>query len=70
VRSATGYAVLRVLERKAFDAAAFAAQKAATESSLIEQKRNQLFQAYMSEARARYLVERNPQALARVVGQV
>lgn len=70
VRSAAGYAVLRVIERKAFDAAAFAAQKAATESSLVEQKRGQLFQAYMSEARERYPVERNPRALARVLGQV
>ncbi|HEY6549517.1 MAG TPA: peptidyl-prolyl cis-trans isomerase, partial [Vicinamibacteria bacterium] len=70
VRTAAGYAILRVVERKAFDPAAFAAQKAATESSLVEQKRGQLFQAYMSEARERYPVERNPQALARVLGQV
>ena len=39
------------------------------EEALREQKRNQLFEAYMSEARERYPVERNPQALARVLGQ-
>jgi parvulin-like peptidyl-prolyl isomerase len=69
VRSASGYAVLRVLERKAFDPVAFATQKAATQSSLLEQKRGRLFQAYMNGARERYEVERNPAALRRVSGQ-
>jgi peptidyl-prolyl cis-trans isomerase D len=69
VRSSAGYGILRVLERKAFDPVAFAAQKAATQSSLLEQKRGQLFQAYMNEARERYEVERNPAALRRVTGQ-
>jgi peptidyl-prolyl cis-trans isomerase D len=69
VRSATGYAVLRVLEKKAFDPGAFSSQKAAVESSLLEQKRGQLFQAYMNDARERYAIERNPAALRRVLGQ-
>jgi peptidyl-prolyl cis-trans isomerase D len=69
VRSANGYAVLRVLEKKAFDEAAFASQKAGVESSLVEQKRSQLFQAFMNEARERYAIERNPAALRRVSGQ-
>jgi parvulin-like peptidyl-prolyl isomerase len=69
VRSQRGYAILRVLERKAFDPAIFEAQKAATEASLLEQKREKLFQAFMNEARERYALERNPAALRRVLGQ-
>jgi hypothetical protein len=69
VRTARGYAVLRVLERKGFDPTAFAGQKASVESSLLEQKRSQLFQAFLSGARDRYVVERNPGAARRVLGQ-
>jgi hypothetical protein len=69
VRTTRGYAVLRVLERKGFDPVVFAEQKAAVETSLLEQKRGQLFQAFLSEARDRYVVERNPEALRRVLGQ-
>jgi parvulin-like peptidyl-prolyl isomerase len=70
VRSAGGYAVLRVLERKSADPATLAAQRSSVESSLLEQKRQQLFEAFMSGARDRYRVERYPQALRRVLGQV
>jgi peptidyl-prolyl cis-trans isomerase D len=69
VRTSRGYAVLRVLERKGFDPAAFAGQKAAVSESLLEQKRSQLFQAFLSEARDRYVVERNPEALRRMMGR-
>jgi parvulin-like peptidyl-prolyl isomerase len=69
VRTAGGFAILRVLERKPFDPAAFAAQKAAVESSLREQKRAQLFQAYLGEAQERYAIVRNPAALRRVRGE-
>jgi peptidyl-prolyl cis-trans isomerase D len=69
VRTAKGYAVLRVLERKAADPAAFVTQRATVEASLVEQKRQQLFEAYLSGARERYPVERNAAALRRALGQ-
>ena len=67
VRTPAGYAVLRVLEKKAFDPAAFEAQKAQIAADLKRQKQQQLFQAYMSRARERYTVERHPEALQRLL---
>jgi peptidyl-prolyl cis-trans isomerase D len=69
VRTAAGFAILRVLERKVMDPAAFAQQKTSVEESLRQQRRDQLFQAYMNQARDRYAIERNPEALRRVLGQ-
>ena len=63
-----GYAVVRVLEKKAFDPAAFEAQKAQITSELRQQKRDQLFRSYMAQARERYPIERRPAALQRVLG--
>lgn len=65
---AGGYAVLRVLEKKAFDAAAFEAQKATLLVSLADQKRERLFQAYLGEARRRFPVERRADVFRRLVG--
>ena len=67
VRTPGGYAVLRVLEKKAFDPAAFEAQKAPIAADLKRQKQQQLFQAYMTGARERYTIERRPGALQRVL---
>jgi peptidyl-prolyl cis-trans isomerase D len=67
VRTPAGYAVLRVLEKKAFDPAAFEAQKAQIGADLKRQKQQQLFQAYMTRARERYTVERYPDALQRLL---
>jgi peptidyl-prolyl cis-trans isomerase D len=69
VRTTAGFAILRVLEHKAIDPAVFAQQRAAVEESLRQQKRGQLFQAYMNQARERYPIERNSAALRRVRGQ-
>lgn len=69
VRTSAGYAVLRVLERKAFDPEAFKAQKAQIAAGLRQQKKNELFQAYLNQARDRYIVERRAEALKRVMGQ-
>jgi peptidyl-prolyl cis-trans isomerase D len=69
VRTSGGYAILRVLERKAFDPAAFSGQKAQIVAGLRQQKKNELFQAYLNQARARYVVERRAEALKRVMGQ-
>jgi peptidyl-prolyl cis-trans isomerase D len=69
VRVATGYAVLRVLEKKAFDPDAFAHERGALVASLKQQKQGQLFQAYLSQARDRYTIERKSDAFKRVMGQ-
>ena len=69
VRTTAGFAILRVLERKGMDPVAFAQQKPSVEESLRQQKRDQLFQAYLNQARDRYVIERNPAALRRVLGQ-
>jgi peptidyl-prolyl cis-trans isomerase D len=68
VRTASGYAVLRVLEKKPFDPAAYEGQKASIVAGLKEQRRQQLFRAYLSQARQRYAVERRPEAFQRVLG--
>ena len=58
-----------MLERKPFEPAAFSTQKAQIVAGLRQQKKNEFFQAYLSQARARYLVERRAEALKRVMGQ-
>ena len=68
MRAASGYTVLRVLEKKAFDPAAFEGQKASIVAGLKDQRRQQLFRAYLSQARQRYPVERRPETFQRVVG--
>lgn len=68
VRTARGYAVLRLLEKKAFDPEAFEAQKGRLVAELREQKQEQLFRSYMTDARKRYRVERRPAAIQRVLG--
>jgi peptidyl-prolyl cis-trans isomerase D len=68
VRAAAGYAVLRVLEKKPFDPAAYDGQKATVVAGLKDQRRQQLFRAYLAQARQRYPVERRPEAFQRVVG--
>jgi len=69
VRTASGWAVLRVLEKKPFDAAEFAKQKAQVAASLRQQKQGELFRAFVIAARDRYEVTRNAQAYRRALGQ-
>jgi parvulin-like peptidyl-prolyl isomerase len=66
VRTPAGWAVVRVLEKKEFDPAAFEKEKAALTASLTEERRGKLFGAYMQEARKRFPVLRRPDALRRV----
>lgn len=68
IRVPAGYALVRVLEKKAFDPVAFEAQKASLLASLKSAKKGQLFQAYMSQARQRFTIERRPEAMKRIVG--
>ncbi len=58
VRAPGGYAVLRVLEKKPFDAAAFEKEKESTMSALKNQRREQFFRVYLSEVRERFPVEK------------
>jgi len=67
VRAAGGYAVIRVLEKKPFDPAAFEKEKPSITTSLRGEKKQQLFQAFLEQARQRYPVERNLSALQRAV---
>jgi peptidyl-prolyl cis-trans isomerase D len=67
VRLPRGYAVLRVLEKKAFDPAAFAKEKDSLVASLTEERRGQMFQAYLQEARKRFPVEKRPDVLRRAI---
>jgi peptidyl-prolyl cis-trans isomerase D len=69
VRTSAGWAVLRVIERKPFDAAAFAAQKGEIAASLRQQKQQELFQAFLAAARDRYRITRNAKAYARALGE-
>jgi hypothetical protein len=57
---------VRVLEKKEYDPAAFAKEKDTLVTSLTEQRRSQLFQAYMQEARKRFPVQRRADALQKV----
>lgn len=66
VRTPAGWAVVRVLEKKDYDPAAFEKEKAALTASLTEERRGQLFRAYMQEARKRFPVLRRSDALRRV----
>jgi peptidyl-prolyl cis-trans isomerase D len=62
-----GYALVRVIERQAFDAAAFQKEKDAITGSLREARKQQLFRAYMTQARERFPVERYG-TLDRIIG--
>jgi peptidyl-prolyl cis-trans isomerase D len=66
VRTPAGWAVVRVLEKKEYDPAAFEKEKAALTAGLVEERRGQLFRAYMQEARKRFPVSRRPDALKRL----
>jgi parvulin-like peptidyl-prolyl isomerase len=62
IRVANGYAIVRVLEKKGIDPAAFERDKASLASTLRENRRSQLFQAYLAQARQRYSIEKKSDA--------
>jgi peptidyl-prolyl cis-trans isomerase D len=68
VRTAAGWAVLRVLEKKSADPVTLASERQQLAASLREQKRSELFRAFLIEARERYQVTRNPKAYQRAIG--
>ena len=69
VRAPSGWAVLRVLEKKPFDTAELERQKAQLRASLTQQRQSELFRAFLSAARDRYPIERNAAAFRRALGQ-
>jgi len=69
VRAPSGWAVLRVLEKKPFDAAELERQKAELRASLARQRQSELFRAFLMAARDRYPIERNAAAYRRALGQ-
>ena len=67
LRAGGGYAIVRVLEKKPFDPAAFEKEKPSITTSLRGEKKQQLFQSFLEQARQRYPVERNLAALQKAV---
>jgi parvulin-like peptidyl-prolyl isomerase len=67
IRVSGGWAVIRVLEKKAFDPAAFEKDKVSLIASLRQQRRDELFRSYMQEARKRVTVQRNAEAFRRAM---
>ena len=68
MRTPSGYALLRVLEKQPLDPAALQAETPKRMSSLREQRRRELFQSYLNELRQHYPVERRPDVFRRLVG--
>jgi peptidyl-prolyl cis-trans isomerase D len=69
VRTAAGWALLRVLEKKTADPAELARQRPQVAASLREQKRQELFRAFLGAARERYTITRNAGAYRRALGE-
>ncbi|HSD28654.1 MAG TPA: peptidylprolyl isomerase [Vicinamibacteria bacterium] len=69
VRTSAGWAVMRVLEKKPFDPAAFATQKGQLAASLRQQKQQELFRAFVVAARERYAITRDARAYRRALGE-
>jgi hypothetical protein len=69
VRTADGWAILRVTERQSFDPEAFEREKPRLVASLRQQKQGEAFQAYVGSARDRYEVRRSPEAYRRALGR-
>ena len=69
VRTSSGWAVLQVLERKVADAAELDRERPQVAAALREQMRQELFQAFLNDARERYRITRNPKAYQRAIGE-
>jgi parvulin-like peptidyl-prolyl isomerase len=69
VRTASGWAILRVLEKKPFDPVELARQKGQVGASLRQQKQQELFRAFVVQARERYEIARDAKAYRRALGE-
>ncbi len=68
IRTNSGYAIVRVLEKKPFDPTAFAREKAAIVAQLTENKRTRLFAAFLQAARERHVVQQRSDLMRRSIG--
>jgi peptidyl-prolyl cis-trans isomerase D len=68
VRTPSGWALMRVIDKRSFDPAAFEKQRASIAAQMRQQRKGELFQAYMSQARQRVTVEKSPEAFRKLVG--
>lgn len=66
IRTPAGWAVVRVLEKTAYDPVAFEREKTALIATLTEERKDQMFRSFMQEARKRFPVQRRPDLLKRV----
>jgi hypothetical protein len=69
VRTADGWAILRVTKRHGFDEEAFAREKPRIIAAIRQRKQGEIFQAYLVDARDRYEIRRNPEAFRRALGR-
>jgi len=69
VRTASGWAVLGVLEKKTPEPAELQRQKAQIAASLRDEQRQELFRAFLASARERYTITRDAKAYRRAVGE-
>jgi peptidyl-prolyl cis-trans isomerase D len=69
VRTASGWAVARVLEKKPFDPAELERQKGQIAASLRQQGQQELFRAFVVQARERYEIARDASAYRRALGE-
>jgi peptidyl-prolyl cis-trans isomerase D len=67
IEAPSGVAIVRVLEKKPFDPAAFEKEKASLLAQLRQQRRGELFRAYLAEARKRHPVQRHAETFKRVM---
>jgi peptidyl-prolyl cis-trans isomerase D len=58
VRTASGFAVLRVTEKTSFDQESFDKQKSSIEETLLNRRRRQFFQSFLDQSWRRFSVER------------
>ena len=67
VRVPGGWAIVRVLEKKSVDPLAFEKDKTGLMASLRQQRKDELFRAFMQETRKRFTVQRHTDAFKRVM---
>jgi peptidyl-prolyl cis-trans isomerase D len=63
-----GYVLLRVVERSGYSAEQFSAERANFTEQLLNERRTRLWNAYLQQLQTRLNIQRNPEALASLVG--
>lgn len=68
LRTASGYAIVRVTEKKPYDPASFEKEKGSILAQLTQAKRSNLFESFIRQARERYAVEQRGDIVRRISG--